>query len=98
MQLDLIAKVDENECQQCGGFECGKLMPGVICGTEKIVQPNGEFLLEKYYAIKHEVEYTCCPNLPYPDLTYYVLLRRRPMFYVFNLILPCVLINSIGKK
>ena len=73
-------------------------MPGVYCGTQGNVQPNGEFILERYYAIKHEVVYSCCPNDPYPDLTYYVLLRRRPMFYVFNLILPCVLINSIGKN
>ena len=72
-------------------------MPGVYCGTQGNVQPNGEFVLEKYYAIKHEVVYSCCPN-KFPDLTYYVLLRRRPMFYVFNLILPCVLINSIGKN
>ena len=72
-------------------------MPGVYCGTQGNVQPNGEFVLERYYAIKHEVVYSCCPN-KYPDLTYYVLLRRRPMFYVFNLILPCVLINSIGKN
>ena len=27
----------------------------------------------------------------------FIRLRRRPMFYVFNLILPCVLINGIGN-
>ena len=82
--------INDEECDK------GFLMPGVYCGTEGNVQPNGEFILAKYYAIKHELQYSCCPN-KYPDLTYYVLLRRRPMFYVFNLILPCVLINSIGK-
>ena len=41
--------------------------------------------------------YSCCPN-PFPDIIYKIKLRRRPMFYVFNLILPCVLINGIGKK
>ena len=90
LQLDLIAMINDEECDK------GFLMPGVYCGTEGNVQPNGEFILAKYYAIKHELQYSCCPN-KYPDLTYYVLLRRRPMFYVFNLILPCVLINSIGK-
>ena len=92
LQLDLTAHQNDEE----PGCENGELMPGVYCGTQGNVQPNGEFVLERYYAIKHEVVYSCCPN-KYPDLTYYVLLRRRPMFYVFNLILPCVLINSIGK-
>ena len=87
LQLDLTPIVAEE----------GYLLPGVTYGTAKNVQPNGEFILEKYYAIKHNVRYSCC-EVDYPDLTYYVLLRRRPMFYVFNLILPCVLINSIGKK
>ena len=83
---------DEEVCND------GYLRPGVICGTTDNVQPNGEFNLDKYYAIKHEKYYSCCPDSPYQDVTYYVLLRRRPMFYVFNLILPCVLINSIGKE
>ena len=93
-QLDIIAHMSDENFPEC---KDGILMPGVICGTMQNVQPNGEFLLERYYGIKHEVQYSCCPN-KYPDVTYYVLLRRRPMFYVFNLILPCVLINSIGKK
>ena len=90
LQLNLNANINEEECDK------GFLLPGVYCGTGGNVQPNGEFVLAKYYAIKHELQYSCCPQ-KYPDLTYYVLLRRRPMFYVFNLILPCVLINSIGK-
>ena len=61
-------------------------------------QRNGEFSLENYTATRHSIIYSCCPDAPFPDLTYYVALRRRPMFYVFNLILPCVLINGIGKR
>lgn len=34
---------------------------------------------------------------PYPDITYVIKMKRRPLFYVFNLILPCLLINGIGK-
>ncbi len=58
-------------------------------------QENGEFKLESFKAVKSCILYSCCPN-PFPDITYYIELRRRPMFYVFNLILPCVLINGIG--
>lgn len=60
-------------------------------------QPNGEFDLVSFTPIKDVKFYSCC-NEPYPDITYIIQLRRRPMFYVFNLILPCILINCIGKS
>ena len=60
-------------------------------------QANGEFDLVSFDAIRHVEYYSCCPE-PYPDITYIIRLRRRPMFYVYNLILPCILINGIGKQ
>ena len=60
-------------------------------------QENGEFSLESFSSEYNITFYSCCPE-PYPDITYTIRLRRRPMFYVFNLILPCVLINGIGNK
>jgi hypothetical protein len=59
-------------------------------------QANGEFDLVSFDAVRHVEFYSCCPE-PYPDITYVIRLRRRPMFYVYNLILPCILINGIGK-
>ena len=56
----------------------------------------GEFELEAYRPERHVVYYSCCTE-PYIDITYSIQLRRRPMFYVFNLILPCLLINGIGE-
>lgn len=58
-------------------------------------QTNGEFDLVDFEAIHHEEYYSCCPE-PYPDITYVIKMRRRPLFYVFNLILPCLLINGIA--
>ncbi|CAH2050600.1 unnamed protein product, partial [Iphiclides podalirius] len=58
-------------------------------------QTNGEFDLVSFEAIRHNQYYSCCVE-PYPDITYVIKLRRRPMFYVFNLILPCLLINGIA--
>ncbi|XP_043267486.1 neuronal acetylcholine receptor subunit alpha-7-like [Venturia canescens] len=58
-------------------------------------QANGEFDLLDFSARRNIEFYSCCPE-PYPDITYEIRLRRRPMFYVFNLILPCLLINGIA--
>jgi len=57
---------------------------------------NGEFDLIGLRAIRNVQIYSCCPE-PYPDVTYTIVMKRRPMFYVFNLIIPCLLINGIGK-
>ena len=35
--------------------------------------------------------YNCCPA-PYPTLTYTITLRRRALFYLFNLVFPCAVI------
>lgn len=58
-------------------------------------QPNGEFDLDEFTSFSNAERYSCCED-PYPDVTYVIKIRRRPMFYVFNLILPCLLINGIS--
>ncbi|KAG5897913.1 hypothetical protein JTB14_014030 [Gonioctena quinquepunctata] len=58
-------------------------------------QANGEFDLLSFSSVRNIEFYSCCPE-PYPDITYTIKLRRRPLFYVFNLILPCILINGIA--
>lgn len=57
--------------------------------------PNGEFDLDSFSSIEHVEKYPCCEEL-YPDITFVLVLRRRPLFYIFNLILPCFLINLIS--
>lgn len=66
-------------------------------GDTSNYQENGEFELQDFYMRRDIFYYSCCPNEPYPNVTYSVVLKRRPMFYVFNLILPCILINGIGE-
>lgn len=41
------------------------------------------------------VTYGCCSE-PYPDITYTLLLKRRASFYIFNLLLPCVMISFLA--
>ncbi len=38
--------------------------------------------------------YDCCPE-PYPSLTFWMYMKRRTMYYGFNLIIPCILITLI---
>ena len=39
--------------------------------------------------------YECCPE-EYVDVTTTVHIRRRTLYYGFNLIIPCVLISSMA--
>ena len=39
--------------------------------------------------------YPCCSDLPYPDLTFTVRLKRVAIFYNYILILPCVLLSFL---
>ncbi|XP_062910988.1 neuronal acetylcholine receptor subunit alpha-10-like, partial [Mobula hypostoma] len=39
-------------------------------------------------------QYGCCSE-PYTDLTFVLVLRRRPAFYLHNLLLPCVLLSAL---
>lgn len=40
-------------------------------------------------------QYSCCEE-PYPDVTYKIQMRRKPLFYVFNMIMPCMLITLVA--
>uniref|UniRef100_A0A4W5L0C3 Cholinergic receptor, nicotinic, alpha 4b n=1 Tax=Hucho hucho TaxID=62062 RepID=A0A4W5L0C3_9TELE len=39
-------------------------------------------------------KYECCTEI-YPDITYYFIIRRLPLFYTINLIIPCLLISCL---
>ena len=50
---------------------------------------SGEWDLISAEAMRNVVKYTCCPD-PFIDITYHLVLRRRVLFYLNNLLLPCV--------
>jgi len=41
---------------------------------------NGEWDLIRIQQKRNVVYYSCCLE-PYPDITYFIVLRRRPLFY-----------------
>ncbi|XP_015370105.1 PREDICTED: neuronal acetylcholine receptor subunit alpha-7-like [Diuraphis noxia] len=56
---------------------------------------NGEWYLLGMPGQKNVINYACCPE-PYVDITFTIKIRRRTLYYFFNLIVPCVLISSMA--
>ncbi|KRZ66892.1 Cullin-3 [Trichinella papuae] len=61
---------------------------------------NGEWLLvvsqftTADYPVRRTVKlYECCPDEPYSDVKYCLHIRRRTLYYGFNLIIPSLLIS-----
>ncbi|XP_077418972.1 neuronal acetylcholine receptor subunit alpha-7-like [Vanacampus margaritifer] len=58
--------------------------------------PNGEWELVVVSGKKNERSYVCCPDQSYPDVTYTIVMRRRTLFYLLHLIIPCILISILA--
>ncbi|KAF7495965.1 Neuronal acetylcholine receptor subunit alpha-7 [Sarcoptes scabiei] len=56
--------------------------------------PNGEWVLLGMPGARNVQKYECCPE-HYIDITYTIGLRRRTLYYGFNLIVPSVIISSM---
>ncbi|CAB3407732.1 unnamed protein product [Caenorhabditis bovis] len=56
---------------------------------------NGEWQIISTNAVRHISYYKCCPE-PYPTVNYYLHIRRRTLYYGFNLIIPSLLISLMA--
>ncbi|CAH1790357.1 unnamed protein product [Owenia fusiformis] len=56
---------------------------------------HGEWKILEFPAVRTSLLYGCCDE-PYIDVTYTVVMQRKPMFYIFNLMLPCVLLMGVA--
>uniref|UniRef100_T1JAF9 Uncharacterized protein n=1 Tax=Strigamia maritima TaxID=126957 RepID=T1JAF9_STRMM len=52
--------------------------------------PSCEWDILAVPAQRNEEYLPCCPNQPYPDITFTITMRRKTLFYTVNLIIPCV--------
>ncbi|KFD56985.1 hypothetical protein M513_02242 [Trichuris suis] len=68
------------------------LMPGKVV-TDTYIE-NGEWILMGVPVKRNTFKYACCPE-PYIDVTFTIWVRRRTLYYGFNLIIPCILISTI---
>ncbi|KAM3869042.1 neuronal acetylcholine receptor subunit alpha-10-like [Diretmus argenteus] len=57
--------------------------------------PNVEWEVLGMPAKKNVILYGCCSE-PYPDITYTLNLKRRSSFYIFNLLIPCMMISFLA--
>ena len=57
---------------------------------------NGEWNVTSIQIKRNEVVYACCPDEKYPDVTFFINLKRRSLFYTYNLIIPNFLIALLA--
>ena len=57
---------------------------------------SGEWDLMAVNVEKHVRVYPCCPNEPFPDVVYYIFIRRKNLYYLMNIILPCVWLSILS--
>ncbi|CAI5691950.1 neuronal acetylcholine receptor subunit alpha-10-like [Oreochromis aureus] len=57
--------------------------------------PNVEWEVLGMPAKKNVILYGCCSE-PYPDITFSLHLKRRASFYIFNLLIPCMMISFLA--
>ncbi|XP_030628022.1 neuronal acetylcholine receptor subunit alpha-2-like [Chanos chanos] len=55
---------------------------------------SGEWAIINAVGTYNTKKYDCCHEI-YPDITYYFIIRRLPLFYTINLIIPCLLISCL---
>ena len=55
---------------------------------------NGEWELVSISIERNVVYYHCCPE-PFPDVTFIIHIRRRIIYYIYNVIFPCVMMSTL---
>ncbi|XP_026147043.1 neuronal acetylcholine receptor subunit alpha-2 isoform X1 [Carassius auratus] len=55
---------------------------------------SGEWAIINAVGTYNTKKYDCCHEI-YPDITYFFIIRRLPLFYTINLIIPCLLISCL---
>ncbi|XP_053317670.1 neuronal acetylcholine receptor subunit alpha-6 [Spea bombifrons] len=69
----------------------------VIIGSKvdmKDFWENSEWEIIDASGYKHDIKYNCCEEI-YTDITYSFYIRRLPMFYTINLIMPCLFLSFL---
>ncbi|XP_021345928.1 neuronal acetylcholine receptor subunit alpha-10-like isoform X2 [Mizuhopecten yessoensis] len=63
-------------------------------GDLNTLVPNVEWTVENFTATRHEQTFDCCEH-PFPSVCYKIHMKRKPNFYVINLILPSMFVMTL---
>ena len=55
---------------------------------------NGEWELIHVKVERNVIYYNCCVE-PFPDVTFFIHLRRRVKYYFMNIIIPCIILSFL---
>lgn len=56
---------------------------------------SGEWVIKEARGWKHWVFYACCTSTPYLDITYHFVMQRLPLYFIVNVIIPCLLFSFL---
>ncbi|KAF6113185.1 cholinergic receptor nicotinic alpha 1 subunit [Phyllostomus discolor] len=56
---------------------------------------SGEWVIKEARGWKHWVFYACCTSTPYLDITYHFVMQRLPLYFIVNVIVPCLLFSFL---
>ncbi|XP_070570316.1 neuronal acetylcholine receptor subunit alpha-10-like isoform X2 [Ptychodera flava] len=65
-------------------------------GDATVFRSDGEWDMKGVTAVSNIEYYPDHPGVPYYDVTYTIQLQRRPVYYIFNLIVPCVILAALS--
>ncbi|GBN80266.1 Neuronal acetylcholine receptor subunit alpha-10 [Araneus ventricosus] len=56
--------------------------------------PNGEWELLDARIVRNVVYYSCCSE-PFPDVTITLVIRRKTLYYMYNVVMPCMMMSVL---
>lgn len=72
-----------------------RIQGGVTSGSIDAYRKSGEWDLIAFPVKRNVVYYDCCPDNPYIDLTFSMKIRRRKLYYLINIVLPCLMLAAL---
>lgn len=59
------------------------------------LEENVEWDISSMPVERHVIYYNCCPE-PFVDITFYVIMKRKPRFYIINILIPYFMITAVS--
>jgi len=84
-------------CIVCGQMQCQTGINLLVLWTWSIELRRiitDSLRISGFPAVRNVKQYACCPD-PYIDLTFDIELRRRKLYYVVNIVTPCLMLAGL---